>query len=125
MASIEDEWLWGWDPTPGIVSVWAEPNGRAVIWRRSATGALVREEAIFRPWMLLDSLDDLLHLGTRLGVEGAPGVHVTYRELQGEGRLRYLVSTDDMRSLTSAVLHGASRRLGTRIARREEPHRVG
>ena len=26
----EDEWLWGWDPTPGIVSVWAERNGRAI-----------------------------------------------------------------------------------------------
>ena len=22
-----DEWVWGWDPTPGIVSVWAEPDG--------------------------------------------------------------------------------------------------
>ena len=40
MASIEDEWLWGWDPTPGIVSVWAEPSGRAVAWRRlPETGA--------------------------------------------------------------------------------------
>ncbi|MFP2926942.1 hypothetical protein ACLESO_17435, partial [Pyxidicoccus sp. 3LG] len=32
--SVEDEWLWGWDPTPGIVSVWAEPDGRAFVWRR-------------------------------------------------------------------------------------------
>ena len=23
----EDEWLWGWDDTPGIVSVWAEADG--------------------------------------------------------------------------------------------------
>jgi DNA polymerase I len=46
----EDEWLWGWDPTPGIVSVWAEADGRAVVWRRMAdTDELVREEARFRP----------------------------------------------------------------------------
>ena len=24
--AMEDEWLWGWDPTPGIVSVWALPD---------------------------------------------------------------------------------------------------
>ena len=49
----EDEWLWGWDPTPGIVSVWAEANGRATVWRRIAdTGALVCEEERFRPWLL-------------------------------------------------------------------------
>ena len=28
-ATLEDEWLWGWDPTPFIVSVWAEHEGRA------------------------------------------------------------------------------------------------
>ena len=39
-----DEWLWGWDPTPGIVSVWADADGRATVWRRiAATGELVRE----------------------------------------------------------------------------------
>ena len=59
-----DEWLWGWDPTPGIVSVWAEADGRAVVWRRlGKTGELVREEARFRPWLLLDRLDDLQHRG--------------------------------------------------------------
>jgi hypothetical protein len=40
----EDEWLWGWDPTPGIVSVWAEGDGRASVWRRLPdTGVVVRE----------------------------------------------------------------------------------
>ena len=60
VASAQDEWLWGWDPTPGIVSVWAEVDGRATVWRRiAATGALVREDARFRPWLLLDSVDGL------------------------------------------------------------------
>jgi hypothetical protein len=31
MARREDEWVWGWDSTPGIVSVWAEIDGRATV----------------------------------------------------------------------------------------------
>jgi len=112
-APPEDAWVWGWDPTPGIVSVWAEPDGRALVWRRiAATGVLVREVARFRPWLLLDRLDDLRHLGARLGREGTAGVRVRYRELTGPGALRFLVSADDGPTLTSAVLHGATRRLG-------------
>src|SRR5438874_1466694 len=67
----EDEWLWGWDPTPGIVSIWAEDDGRVTVWRRKpASGELVREGDRFRPWLLLDRLDDLLHLGDALGGGG-------------------------------------------------------
>ena len=116
MGSIEDEWLWGWDPTPGIVSVWAEQSGRAVVWRRiAATGALVREEVRFRPWLLLDRLDDLEHLGARLGPDDAPGAIVSYRELEGAGELRYFVSAADAQTLTSAVLRGAEQRLARRV----------
>src|SRR5450432_162746 len=111
-----DEWLWGWDPTPGIVSVWAESDGRAVVWRRLAeTGELVREEARFRPWLVLDRLDDLRHLGERLGRAGIADALVTYSELDGDGALRYLVCADDGKTLTTAVLEGATRRLGRRI----------
>lgn len=111
--TAEDEWLWGWDPTPGIVSVWAELDGRATVWRRiAATGALVRETARFRPWLLLDRLDDLRHLGAGLGREGAAGAVVHYRALEGPGALRFLVSAADGRALAAAVLRGASRRLG-------------
>ena len=87
-SSVEDEWLWGWDPTPGIVSVWAEPDGRAFVWRRiPATGRLVRDDVRFRPWLLLASLDDLAHLGARLVPErdGAAPHQVTHRELAGPG----------------------------------------
>jgi hypothetical protein len=70
-ATIPSEWLWGWDPTPGIVSVWAGAAGRAVVWRRLPdTGELVREEARFRPWLVLDRLDDIRHLGAGLAPEG-------------------------------------------------------
>ena len=116
MGSIEDEWLWGWDSTPGIVSVWAEQSGRAVVWRRiGATGALVREEARFRPWLLLDRLDDLEHLGARLVPDGAPDAMVSYRELEGAGELRYYVSAVDAQTLTSAILRGAEQRLARRV----------
>jgi DNA polymerase I len=123
--SAEDEWLWGWDPTPGIVSVWAEGDGRAIVWRRIAeTGELVCEEARFRPWLLLDRLDDLRHFGSRLEHdEGLPaearstkaGARVSYRELDGPGTLRYLVSADDGKTLRLAVLQGATRRLGRHV----------
>ena len=112
----EDEWLWGWDPTPGIVSVWAEADGRAVVWRRMAlTDELLREEARFRPWLVLDRLDDLRHLGGQLGREGTAGALVSYRELDGPGSLRYLVSADDGKTLTAAILEGATQRLGRRV----------
>ena len=68
--TLHRDWLWGWDPTPGIVSVWAEPDGRAHVWRRDlATLALLHEETRFRPWILLDTLDDLQGLGARLARE--------------------------------------------------------
>ncbi|MDB4958549.1 MAG: polymerase region [Myxococcales bacterium] len=101
MSSLEDEWLWGWDPTPGIVSVWAEGH-LATVWRR-VEGRLVREEARFRPWLLLDQIDDQL------------AAEVTCRELAGEGTLRYLVRADDVQTLTRAVLQAASRRLGSPV----------
>ncbi|MEQ1692625.1 MAG: ribonuclease H-like domain-containing protein, partial [Gemmatimonas sp.] len=125
---MEDEWLWGWDPTPGIVSVWAENNGRAIIWRRLAdTGALVREDARFHPWLLLDSLDDLAHLGTDLARadDGLRSALVRFRELDGPGALRFLVSAGDWATLTGAIFTGATKRLGRRVRhlRDLEPHR--
>ncbi|MBK8247684.1 MAG: ribonuclease H-like domain-containing protein [Gemmatimonadetes bacterium] len=109
MLSDADEWLWGWDPTPGIVSVWADDRGRADVWRREG-GRLHHDVVRFRPWLLLDRLDDLQHLGTGLGTHGDAHVHV--RELEGDGALRFLVGADDGRFLRRAVLEGASRRLG-------------
>ncbi len=109
--TIEDDWLEGWDPTPAIVSVWAEPDGRAQVWRR-VDGRLVRDDVRFRPWLVLDRLDDLAWLGPRLGRDGDARAEVTYRELTGPGALRYLVRAADLTALTAAILRGASRRLG-------------
>ena len=95
-----EEGLWGWDPTPGIVSVWAEGTGRAIVWRRIAkTGELVREEDRFRPWVLLARRGDVPVSGD-----------ITCRELPGPGELRYLVSASDFRALR------ALRELGPQFA---------
>lgn len=116
-APVPSEWLWGWDPTPGIVSVWAHASGRAIVWRRLPdSGALVREEVTFRPWLLLDRLDDLRHLGPGLAPDGDARATVTWRELEGPGALRFLVSALDGRTLARAVLDGASRRLGRAVS---------
>lgn len=97
-----EEWLWGWDPTEGIVSVWADGDGGAVVWRR-LDGRLVREEARFRPWMLVSDID------------GLTDADVAWRELDGPGALRFHVSSDSGKALTTAVLAAASKRLGTRV----------
>ncbi len=121
MSPIDDEILFGWDPTPGIVSVWADHEGQAIVWRRVA-GAVVCERARFRPWLLAISLEDLAHL------RGAPG-DTRYRELDGdEGSYRYLITAASGRALARAVVQGASRRLGRPVralAELDGYHRVG
>src|SRR5437667_8442961 len=81
----EDEYIFGWDPTPGIVSVWANREGLAMIWRREGNRIISARES-FRPWLFASSLDDLTHLGSRLvpGFEstGDPATF-TYHELGG------------------------------------------
>ncbi|HEY7420219.1 MAG TPA: 3'-5' exonuclease, partial [Ktedonobacteraceae bacterium] len=57
----EDEYLFGWDPMPGIVSVWASREGQALVWRREQ-GRVVCLRERFSPWVVATSLDDLSHL---------------------------------------------------------------
>ena len=115
MKPIEEEWLSGWDDTPGIVSVHATQDGRAIVWRRIVdTGELVRESERFSPWLLLAHETDLWNL-TPANVKG-----FAHRELNGPGELRHLVSAEDGRALTAAVLRAASGRLGKRIRHTSE-----
>ena len=112
MSAIDDEILFGWDPTPGIVSVWADHDGQAVVWRR-VSSAIVCERARFRPWLLATSLDDLAHLrGAQDGTR--------YRELEGdEGSYRYLITAPDGRAL--AIGRGTPVYLPRRPAWRSRP----
>jgi DNA polymerase elongation subunit (family B) len=131
-ALTNDEWLWGWDPTPGIVSVWANGDGHATVWRRPGGSALLTEQVRFRPWLLLPSLDALHAADTTWRIETsspatslAPGIAV--RELDGPGALRYRVSADRWTMLEQTICRGASRLLGRRVSRlsqlpRDERH---
>jgi DNA polymerase, archaea type len=124
--------LWGWDHTPGIVSVWADGSGKATVWRRPGGGALRTEQERFRPWVLLSSLETLRASGVayRNVSEHEPAAALTglaVRELSGPGALRFLVSADRWPPLEEAICRGASRVLGRRVSRlaqlpREERH---
>jgi DNA polymerase, archaea type len=116
----EDEYLFGWDSLPGIVSVWASRDGRAVIWRREGERVL-RVKETFRPWLFATTLDDLSHLGSALTASPAEWNEdsslISYRILYGSGgSYRYLLSARDGRFLERALLSGASRRLGHRVS---------
>jgi DNA polymerase I len=102
-ASREDEWLWGWDPTPGIVSVWSDGDGRVHVWRR-VDGALVHEQVAFRPWMLVDAV-----------ARPDASDRISVRELAGDGELRFVVRADDTATLHAAVIRAATRRLGQHV----------
>jgi DNA polymerase, archaea type len=110
-----DDALFGWDPTPGIVSVWASRAGKAWVWQR--IGDRVNcTRASFRPWLFATTLDDLAHLGSALQPQQDQAA-VSYRVLDGPvGSYRYLLSARDGRVLERALLAGASQRLNRRIA---------
>jgi DNA polymerase elongation subunit (family B) len=114
-----DEWVFGWDPLPGIVSVWASRDGRAVVWRREGEQVLCVKE-LFRPWLFATTLADLAHLGPALtlasGDPRSDTSRISYRILDGpEGAYRYLLSARNGRFLERELLNGASRRLSRQI----------
>jgi DNA polymerase I len=113
-----ESWLFGWDPTPGIVSVWASRAGRALIWRRVGD-QVVLEQKQYRPWLFATSPEDLAHLGSALQASAdlwTETASFAYQELDGSpGDYRYLLSARDGRSLERALLRGAGRRLEREI----------
>lgn len=128
----QEAWLFGWDETPGIVSVWASRAGKALVWRRTGEQVVCEEEQ-FRPWLFATMLSDLAYLGSRvqpttsLNAETAP---ITFRELDGPpDAYRYLLSVRDGRMLEQALCTGASRRLGRKVTNlndlQETYYRVG
>ncbi len=113
----DDAWLFGWDPTPGIVAAWADHSGRALVWRRDGE-TVYRVAERFRPWLFAAGLDDLRHLGPALAdaMTGADRAPFSYRELDGPpGSLRYLLTARDGRALRREILRGAQCRLGVPV----------
>lgn len=113
-----DELLFGWDPLPGIVSVWADRAGHAWVWRREH-GSLLCSRESFRPWLFASSLDDLSQsrvIPQLASSDAVSRARITFTELQGIGDgYRYLLTAPTWGMLESALLDGASRRLGQRI----------
>lgn len=111
-----DELLFGWDQTPGIVSVWAERTGQAFIWRR-VNGRVLLETARYRPWLYASSLDDLAHV--ELVASHDPlttKARFAYQMLDGPHEAcRFLISAPSWRQLEQAILQGASKRSGSEI----------
>lgn len=112
--SRNDPWLFGWDPTPGIVSVWADREGKALVWRR-LEGGVVCEAERYRPWIYAAHLRDIEHLGSRLSQDGA--AEFSYQRLgEAKDTLPYLISARDGRALEQVLLSGASQRLGQAVS---------
>ncbi|WP_034334636.1 DNA polymerase domain-containing protein [Deinococcus misasensis] len=115
MKQIPDPaWLFGRDPTPGIVGVWADWKGQALVWQRHAQG-LRLERTTFAPWIYADHLQDLQLSGFPFeeAREERPQGRITFAKLPGaEGSSRFLLQCTDGRTLRNALLQGASRRLG-------------
>lgn len=114
-----DEWVFGWNPLPGIVSVWANRNGRALIWQRTG-GQVLCSRDTFRSWLFATTLADLEHLGPTLSLSTTTldkdTSQISFRVLTGsEGSYRYLLSTRDGRFLERALLQGATKRLGRQV----------
>src|SRR5690348_3112120 len=108
---LEDEYLFGWDDTPGIVSVWASRSGEAILWKREGQRITATRER-FCPWLFATSLQDLAHINASSDTDSPQGARITYRELEGdEGSYRYLLSSADGRLLERELLRGAAARL--------------
>jgi DNA polymerase elongation subunit (family B) len=113
-----DAWLFGWDMTPHIVSVWADRSGRALVWQRQGSRVRCSEER-FRPWLFAATLEHLEHLGRALVDQTQAqqnSAAFSYRELDGSaGSYRYLLSARDGRALERAIFTGASQLLGRAV----------
>ena len=121
--ALDDEFLFGWNPAPGIVSVWADRSGTALLWQREGQRVICTTER-FRPWLVATTLEDLAHLRSSVlpaSTFGSASSAITYRELDGpEGSYRFLLSAHDGRLLERALVAGATRRLGREVKRVSE-----
>src|SRR5436309_7479307 len=115
----QDEYLFGWDPTPGIVSVWASRDGYALVWRREGARVSCTRER-FRPWLFATSLADLAYLGSALLPANAPRADTaafSYYKFDGpEESYAYLITARDGRELERMIVAGALHRLGRKIS---------
>jgi DNA polymerase elongation subunit (family B) len=120
-AASTDDILFGWDDTSGIVSVWANREGEAKVWRRGGATVSVSRER-FRPWLLASSPREWEAAHDRRS-------RVTCERLEGEeASYRYLLSAPTFHEIEDRLVAGA-RRLGRRVAQLldfgDDVHRLG
>lgn len=72
-VTADDELLFGWNPTPGIVSVWADRGGQALVWQRVDDRVTCRRDR-FRPWLFAATLDDLAYLRPQSAPADGPSI---------------------------------------------------
>ncbi|HEV2581617.1 MAG TPA: DNA polymerase domain-containing protein, partial [Ktedonobacteraceae bacterium] len=125
----QDEYLFGWDDMPGIVSVWASRDGRALVWRRDGEQVTFAHER-FRPWLFAASLDDLAHTNATPVDATTVQPGITYQELEGPlDSYHFLLAANDGRALEREIVRGASRRLNRQVSSinelQNEYYRVG
>lgn len=108
-AQTRRAWLEGWDETPGMLSVHADGDGNAILWRR-LDGRVSLERDQFRPWVYAEHLGHIEHVGARLQAEASgQDAPFTYTELPGSGAFRFLIQTRHWTNLKNAILEGARR----------------
>lgn len=115
--------LFGWDPTTAIVSVDADADGRARVWRRAGEQVELSHHA-FPNWFLTTSLDPLAHLPARYfradWLRNSPAVldeslavvELDAADVQGEDAYRYLVLTNNLREVETALVETVNKRDG-------------
>jgi DNA polymerase, archaea type len=112
--TLSDPWLFGWDSTPGIISVWADRSGKVLVWRRVDDKVICEQES-YRPWLYAAHLEDLSSLGSNLRCQDDTAAF-SYQELPGSNHaLKYLLIAKDGRALEQVLLAGASQRLAKEI----------
>src|SRR5438105_1331055 len=105
--------LFGRDDTPGIVSVTADRQGHACVWRR-VDGRVVCEEDRFPNWLFLSRRELLGDLPitelTPSALESTPRLapgEIGLIQLRGDNHFKHLVLTDRLDEVEAEVLEAA------------------
>jgi DNA polymerase, archaea type len=117
---VNDAWVFGHDPKPGIVSVHADRYGGVIIWRRQQ-GRLIVERERFRPWVYARHLHDFEQ--TRLEQYSFDDPNAPFFVIDGAATrtlgprdYRYLITARDGRNLEQTILRGAILRTGETVS---------
>ncbi len=106
-----EDWLWGWDTTPGIVSILAQRNGSVMVWRRTALQEpVIAERDYFLPWALISDIALLTYPKIHYDLPEKADPTVIYaQKLQGTGALQWKLSCANSSLLERSIVAGAEK----------------